>query len=381
MTIITIRKVDSKADFKAFFEFPWQIYQTDPNWTPPLLSMRHELLDKAKNPAWEYMEGDYFTAWRGDQLVGTIAAFVNHRHNEFHGEQVAWFGAFECFNDVEVAQQLFMAAETWAKTRGYTRLRGPQTFTTHEDVGLLVDGFAPPVLLMPYHAAYYADLILQAGFQPTVEIYSYYYDWVMAAERNLFERFEKLTARTISRTQAMIRPINRKNLRGDFAAFKEIYNKAWVDNWGFVPMTEKELDALIEGLSLIFDPDLACFVTVNEEIVGFLIVVPDFNQVLHHAYPRPGEPELITLIKALWHWKIRPKITGSRTPLMGVLKEYRNKGLDLMMYNHVMKNLKRKGYQWVDCGWILDSNQAMRGVMDGIGMKIHRTYRLYEKSL
>lgn len=101
---VSIRKVDNAADFKAFFEFPWTLYKGDPNWVPTLLSMRRELLDKQKNAAWDYMEGDYFAAWRGDKIVGTIAAFINHRHNEFHEEHIGWFGAFEVYDDAEAAR-------------------------------------------------------------------------------------------------------------------------------------------------------------------------------------------------------------------------------------------------------------------------------------
>jgi hypothetical protein len=116
---VQIRQVVTPTDFKAFVEFPWQIYQDDPNWTPPLLSMRYDILDKKKNPAWEYLEGEYFTAWRGEQLVGTIAAFINHRHNEFHNERVGWFGAFETINDPSVAAALLDTAVEWVRSKGY----------------------------------------------------------------------------------------------------------------------------------------------------------------------------------------------------------------------------------------------------------------------
>lgn len=378
---VVVRKVENAADSKAFFELPWKVYRNDPNWVPQLLSMRRELLDKHHNPAWEYMEGDYFIAQRGDQVVGTIAAFVNHRHDEFHNEKIGWFGAFDVFNDHEAAAQLLETAEHWVKARGINTVRGPQTFTTHEDVGLLIDGFERPVVLMPYHPPYYRALIEQQGYTEKLDTFSFYFDWDMLKAADLEPRFERITNRIQQRGTVNLRPIDRKNLRRDFELFKEIYNKAWVDNWGFVPMTEKELNALIEGLSMIFDPDLAVFAEINGQVVGFLIVVPDFNQVLHAAYPQPGTPEIFTLIKAGWHWKVRPVITATRVPLMGVLGEHRTKGIDMLMYYHVMKELRRKGFKSVDCGWILESNHDMIGIMRGFGMKQYRTYRLYEKIL
>lgn len=378
---LTICKVETPADFKALLDFPWTVYKDDPNWVPLLKSMRRDMLDKKRNPAWEYMEGDYFLAKRGDQVVGTIAAFINRRHNEFHGENVGWFGAFDVLNDSEAAATLLNTAVEWVKAKGCDAILGPQTLTTHEEVGLLVEGFTPPVLLMPYHPTYYRDFIEAADFTKSMDLHSFYYDWDMLREDKLEDRFERITERIFKRSNLKIRSINRKNLRADFELFKEIYNKAWAENWGFVPMTEKELDALIEGLGMIFDPDLACFAEVDGEVVGFLLVVPDFNQVLHKAYPRPNVPEVFTLLKALWHWKIRPSITMVRTPLMGVVAEHRSKGFDLAMHYHVMKILRQKGYQSVDCGWILETNHDMEGVMRGFGMKQYKTHRLYQKLL
>jgi GNAT superfamily N-acetyltransferase len=343
--------------------------------------MRRDTLDKKHNPAWEYLEGDYFTAWRGDQLVGTIGAFINHRHNEFHKTRVGWFGAFDVLDDAEAAAVLLNTAADWVKAKGYDTLMGPQTLTTHEDVGLLIDGFERPVLLMPYHARYYQGLIEANGFHKTRDMYSFYCDWDMVRENNLEPRFEKLIRHIRQRSKLTVRPINRKNLRKEFELFKELYNAAWVDNWGFVPMTEKELDTLIESLGMIFDPDLAAFAEVDGKAVGFVIVVPDFNQVLHKARPNPNIPEVLTLLQVVWYWKVQRIINGSRVPLMGVLPEFRSKGIDIAMYFEMMQTLKRKGYHHVDCGWILDTNQAMRGTLEGLGMRSYRTYRLYEKSL
>jgi hypothetical protein len=378
---LSIRRVETKGDFKSLLNFPWTVHKHNPHWVPPLLSMRRDTLARDRNPAWEYLEGDYYTAWRGDQMVGTIGAFVNHRHNEFHGERVGWFGAFDVLDDAEAAAALLSKASEWVLEKGYPIIRGPQTLTTHEDVGLLIEGFDQPVLLMPYHAPYYQGLIEQNGFTKATDMFSFYCDWDMVRENNLDERFQKLINRIRQRSRLSIRPINRKNLRKEFELFKALYNAAWVSNWGFVPMTEKELDTLIESLGLIFDPDLAGFADLDGTPVGFIIVVPDFNQVLRAAYPSPHHPEIFTLLKAVWHWKVRGIINGARVPLMGVLPEHRTKGFDLVMYYEMMQVLKRKGYHHVDCGWILETNQNMAGTLKGFGMRIYRTYRLYEKTL
>jgi GNAT superfamily N-acetyltransferase len=382
---LVVRRVETKQDFNAFFSFVWTLYRDDPNWIPTLKSMRRELLDKEKNPAWEYLEGDYYVAWRGDQPVGTIAAFVNHRHNDYHAEHIAWFGFFETENNPQTAQALLKTAIDWAKTRGYSALRGPQSFTTHEECGLLIDGFAPPVMLMPYNPPYYQALIEGVeGFVPVMDTYSYN---LSAKDDQLDERKQARVQKVLERVKrqhnATLRIGSRKTAVEDFQTFKRLYNEAWEKNWGFTPMTERELDALVDSLAIFYDPKLACFVEVNGEAVGFTLAIPDFNQVLARAYAKPSIPELFTLIKAVWHWKIRPKINRVRVPLMGITEPYRNKGLDILMYDYMYNVLVSPDtpYRYMDSGWVLAINQPLISIIEQIGMHQYRTYRFYEYGL
>jgi len=377
---VTVRKVENAADFRAFFEFPWTIYRNDPHWVPPLLSMRRDLLDKQKNPAWEYMEGEYFAAWRGEQIVGTITAFINHRHNEFHEEHVGWFGSFEVYDDQEAATALLSTAAEWVKSRGYDAIIGPQTFTTHEDVGVLVEGFVRPVLLMPYNYPYYAGLIEGAGFTKAMDVFSFHLSRQGAQEHATADRLERLTKAVMKRNKITVRLIDRKRLTEEFVLFKEIYNAAWDKNWGFVPMTPRELDGLVESLGQFFDPNYAFFAYVEDQPAGFVMAIPDFNQVLHKAYPRPGVPEALTLLQALWHWKIRPVIDTARIPLMGVKETFRNKGVDAVLYYYVlMALLNDPKIQHSDSGWILEVNENMVSIALSFGSTIYKKHRLYEQ--
>ncbi len=379
---VQIRKVETQADFKLFFEFPWTVYKDDPNWTPPLLSMRQEQLDKKKSAAWqEYLEGDYFLAERDGQIVGTIAAYVNRRHNEFHSENIAWFGAFETLDDEETAVALLNTAAEWAKAGGYSSIRGPQTFTTHEETGLLVDGFTRPILLMPYNKPYYEKLVLAAKYTPIMDTYSFHLSRQQVEENGLAERLERVTKAIMKRNHVTIRPIDRHALKQEFMLFKELYNAAWEKNWSFVPMTPKELDALVKSLGQFFDPDLAFFGYVDEQPAGFIMAIPDLNQVLLRAYARPGTPEIITLAKALYYWKINSVIDWARVPLMGVKEQYRSKGVDAVMYYYVLEAMLKGRYQHSDSGWILSINQTMVSIAKNFGSQIYKTYRYYEKAL
>lgn len=378
---VEIRKVETDAELKIIIEFPWTLYKGDPNWVPNLLSIRRDLFNKKKTPSWEYMDGEFFIARRDGRVVGTIGAVINHRHNEFHNERVGWFGAFEVYDDQEAATALLNAAWEWVKGQGYSTMRGPQTFTTHEETGLLVDGFTPPILLMPYNKPYYERLILGAGLQPILDTYSYTLSADKANATGLLDRLKRITDSIMKRNKITVRLINPKALKQDFILFKELYNQAWDKNWGFVPMTPRELDALVASLGQFFDSRLAFFGYVDGVPAGFILAIPDFNEVLYRAQPKPGEPEPLTLIKALYHWKIRPVMQWARVPLMGVKEEFRTKGVDAVLYYHVLDALLKAGYKYGDFGWILSTNKQMNSIASSFGSEIYKTYRYFERPL
>lgn len=379
-TPLTIRKVETPQDFRAFCEFPWQLYKTDPNWVPPLLSMRYGLLDKTKNPEWSYMEGDYFAAWRGDQIVGTIAAFINHRHNEANHEHVGWFGAFDVYDDAEAALALLHTATDWVQARGYDAIIGPQTFSAHGDCGVLVDGFIRPVLLMPYNYPYYQKLVECAGFQKKEDLYSFHLSRDQAAQMGLNERLQRITRSVMKRNHITIRPIDRHHLRDEFALFKELYNTAWHDTWGFFPIAPAELDAMVATLGRYFDPAFAFFAYVKGDPAGFVMGIPDFNQVLKKAAPRPGVPEFITLLRALWYWKVRPVIDWIRIALLGVKPVYRRMGVDVALYSNLLATCMNSGrIEHSDSGWMSETNYPMVGVARSLGLEVYKTHRLYQK--
>lgn len=378
---LEIRKVDSPADYKAFFEFPWALYKDDPNWVPPLKSMRSDVLDKKRGAAWEYMDGEYFTAWRDGQLVGTIGAVINHRHNEFHQERIGWFGAFEVRDDAEASRGLLDAACAWVRAQGYDTIRGPQTFSTHEETGLLVDGFTRPVLLYPYNYPYYEKHVLAAGFAPVMDTYGYFLTADHAKEIGTYDRLQKLVVALMKRNRITVRPVDRKNLKAEFALFKELYNAAWEKNWSFVPMTPRELDNMVNSLGQFFDARVAFFAYVDQEPVGFVLGIPDFNLVLHKSKSSPRTPEIITLLKALYYWKVAKVINWGRVPLLGVKEAYRNKGVDVSLYGTLIKAFIDNGYVNCDSGWILATNQAMNSILDNVGATRYKTFRYYEKAL
>ncbi len=382
---LVVRKVESDADFKVFFEFPWTIYKGDPNWVPPLLSIRKKLLDKKHNPSWEYLEGDYFVAWRGKRPVGTVTAFINHRHNETWDEKIGWFGLFETYDDHEAANALLQTAADWVKAAGpYTAVRGPAQFTCNDEWGVLIENFSRPVLLYPYNHPYYQRLIEESGlgYDKIMELYAWYSNpELIQSEGSLPQKLLRVVEKTKERYGITIRKPDPKRLKEELELLRSIYEVAWEKNWGNVPPTKREIDALFKDLKDYFDPELARFAYVKGEPAGFFLALPDMNEVLHRAYPQPGEPEILTLLKALWHWKIRPKIKGQRVLLMGVKPEFRRMGVDGAMNLSFAQERLHQKYWDTDAGWMLETNQPMNQLMVAFHAKLYKRYRLYQKAL
>ncbi len=383
---LEIRPVRTKADRKAFVELPWKIYRDDPNWVPPLLSMAYEIIDTEKHPFYEFSRLALFNAWRGDQLVGRIGAIDNPRHNETHSDKVGFFGFFEVENDPEAAQALFDTAGEWLRARGKDAIRGPANPSVNDEYGMLVDGFdSAPVILMPYNPSYYVNLIETSGFEKAMGLLAWYVPTTVyggAKGDKLPEKLVRVVRAVRRRYGYTIRPLNLRNFDDEVEKIKIVYRSAWEKNWGAIPMTDHEIEHLAAGLKQMADPDLVFIVEDREgQVAGISLSLPDLNQPLLRAYPRPGVPEPLTLLKLLWHWKVRKHVSGLRVLALGVLEPYRSRGIDALLMHETAQVGLRKGYTWGEMSWILETNDMMNRDIEMMGGKVYKTYRIYQKSL
>jgi GNAT superfamily N-acetyltransferase len=384
---LTVQQVETKADFETFFRFPWALYKDNPYWVPPLVSMQRHKLDKAKNPTWKHMQGEYYIARRGDQPVGTIAAFINDQHNNHWNERLGFFGAFELVDDQEVADALLNAAADYVKARGCTGLRGPATFTTNEECGLLIEGFDDlPVVAYSYNPAYYQKLVENAGgFEKVMDLYGYYLTLQGTVTSGAADKVMRVIAKNNERRGITVRPPQPGQLRQDITTLKNIFNSAWDKNWGFVPFTDEELDQLVNDLGSYLDRDLTLLAEVEGKPVAFLLTVPDLNQLLRRVYPRPGKPDPLSMAQIFWHWKIRPKITRVRIPFMGVEEGYRGIGVEAAMfaalYQRAIELAPKRGWQYADGGWVLETNDAMSRLCESFEGRVYKRFRFYERKL
>jgi len=365
-----IRAVESKRDRKEFIRLPWMIYKGDPNWVPPLISEAERILDPRKNPFWEHAEQKLFLAVKEGKVVGRVAGIIDRNHIAFHKEKVGFFGFFEAINDYEAAELLLSQVRQWLKAKGMKAMRGPLNPCQNEECGLLVQGFyAPPVMMMTYNPPYYPELFEKFGLRKVRDLYAYYAPVYPQPPQLLADAADFARKK---HPEATIRPLNLKRLDEEVKKVKAIYNSAWEKNWGFVPLTDKELTFLVERLKPLAVPDLALFVELHGKPVGFLLCIPDLNQALKHIN---GRLLPFAWAKLLYYSR---KITDMRLVIMGVIKEYRMSGLEALLYLVGNRNAYKLGYKGVEFSWILDINILTRRAAENYGGKIYKTYRLYE---
>lgn len=380
---LTVRPVETPADWKAFIRFPWQVYQNDPNWVPPLYFDRQEFYSRDKHPFFKIADIEFFMAWRGEQPVGTIAAIVNHRHNESHREKAAHFGIFEVLPQEDVANALLERACRWGKQRGMTKILGPASYSSNYSFGLLVDGFdSPPVVEMTYNPAYYMDYIESAGFTQAMDLWAWYFDILelfgLDGERmppKLLRVLEKIR----KRYNITIRELNIKDWDNEVAKFRGIYNKAWSKNWGFIPMTDEEMDYIAASLKLIVDPRITLFAEIDGEPIGASVPLPDINEIMHRV--RPGPSLISSYLAAIRLLLGRRKAKLMRAYAMGVVDKYRGRGVDALFYYETIKRAIRAGYVACEASWILANNDMMNRALEMLGGKVYKTYRIYQKPL
>lgn len=380
---LTIQPVKSTSDMKDFLRFPWQLYQNDPKWVPPLYFDRQALLDREKHPFFQFATAEYFLARRGDRLVGTIAAFVNRRHNEFHDENAAHFGFFEVMQDDEAASGLLQAACDWGKQQGKNNLLGPANFSTNHTYGLLVDGFdRPPVIEMTYNPAYYVDYIESAGFEKAMNLWAWYFsipDIFGPNGEKIPPKLARVVEKIKTRYNIKIREINMKDWDNEILRFSEVYQSAWSKNWGFVPLTNDELKHLAESLKIVVDPRITLFAEIDGKMVGASVPLPDINEILVQV--RPGPSSLSAYMAAIPLLMRRRKVKMLRIFAMGVIEEYRAKGIDALFYYETVKRALRAGYLEGEASWILETNDMMNRSIKMLGGEIYKTYRIYQKTL
>ncbi len=368
---LRIVPVQSPKQLKQFIMLPFRLYKDDPYWVPPLIMDQKNFFNPKKNPYYQHSQVQLFLALDENKPVGRISAHTNTQHNKEHNDKVGFFGFFESENDSRIPAMLLEAAENWLREHGCDTARGPMNFSVNDECGLLVDGFeSQPYVMMPHNPPWYQQLITACGYEKAMDLYAWHlHDEVMN------ERLEKFADRALKRGGFTVRKINKKHLKRDIEIVFTLYTKAWEYNWGFVPMTRAEFDHTVQQLLPIVDTDLVFIAEIDGNPVGFSVALPDYNLVLKKMN---GRLFPFGFIKALYY---KNKINRARIITLGIIKEYQRRGIDSVMHYMTYKNGQAKNFYDGELSWILEINTVMNQAAAKLGATIHKTYRLYDKSL
>jgi len=356
-----------------FLEVSYRIYRDDPHWVAPLLMDLKKVFTDA-NPLFEHADMALWVARRDGQDVGRIAGILDHNHNRTQKDDTAFFGFFECINDAAVSRRLFDTVRAWARDRGARRVLGPMNPTSNDECGLLVEGFdAPPVFMMTYNPRYYLDLVAAEGFRKAKDLLAFYIDVAKCP----LDRLGRIAEKTRKRhPELTFTPVRKATLTRDLVKIKEVYNAAWQDNWGFVPMTDAEIDFMASRLKPLLLEGLIWVAETATEPVGFMLALPDYNIPLQPLRGRLLTPKLLGFLPYLLGWKYPPRC---RVITLGVKEKYRNRGLEAVMLTEGFKVGIKAGFKEAEASWILEDNTMMCRLMEVFGGKVYRTYRLYER--
>lgn len=374
---LVIVPVDTPADMEAFIKLPYRLHAGDPNWVPPLFLERREILDPKKNPYLKRATVAMWLAKRGDRVVGRISAQRDPLVAEVRGPEEGHFGLIAGEDDAEVFAALTQTAEAWLRDKGATVVYGPFNLNINEETGLLVEGRdTAPMMMMGHDHGYVATHLDALGYSKARDLNAY----VWQVGKDLPATLKAFEKRAPGKGM-VVRRINMKDYRAEVQRLVGIFNDAWSENWGFIPMDDAEVDHMASQLKPLIVPDLVWFVEMDGEPAAFLVCLPNINEAIADL---GGKLLPFGWAKLLWRLKVKG-LKSARVPLLGVRKAYNQSMVGPFMVGSIMSNMfreiEKRGIERVEMSWVLEDNAAMTGLAEQMGGEHYKTYRVYQKSL
>jgi GNAT superfamily N-acetyltransferase len=347
------------------------LYRGDPNWIPPLRQTQKEMVGYAKSPFYEDAEVQTFLAYRKGEVVGRIAAILNHAHNRFQKELRGFFGFFESIDDQSVAHALLDAARAWLADRNIQDVRGPMNPCQNHECGLLVEGFhIPPTFMMTYNPPYYARLLETYGFGKAQDLLAYYGHIDMLPK--LDKKLGFIAQESQERFNIKLRPLDKKRFRQDVELFLELYNHSMVLTWGFVPMSEAEIKHTAAAMKWLIIPELTVIAEVDGKPIGAVFGLPDYNPRIKAIDGRLFPFGIFKLLSR------KQDFRRARVLAANVLPEYQHWGVGLVLLRELVPKVLGSGLQEVEFSWVMESNKLSRGSLEKGGALLEKRYRLYD---
>ncbi len=375
--MLTVTQVDlqDKRQVHRFIEFPYTLYAGCPQWVPPLRRDVRVVLDPQRHPFYEHSEADFFLAERGGEVVGRIAALENRPFNRYHQTQKASFYLFECVDDLEVARALFERVIDWARKRHLNELVGPKGFGVLDGYGLLVEGFEhrQMMTMMNYNYPYYPRLLEGMGFQKEVDFVSCYLN---VATFRMPERIHRIAQRVLQRGSLKVKRFeSARELRRWTERIRKAYNRAFVNNWEYYPISQREAEFLMENAIALTDPRLIKLIVHGDELVGFLFGFPDVSAALQRARGRLTPWALVDLLREMrrTEWVA---LNGA-----GLIPDFHGVGGNALLYSEMEKTVRERNFKHADLTQVAETAVQMRHDLENVGGQMYKNHRVYRLSL
>lgn len=381
LAMVEIKKVTTKKELKQFVQFRYDLYRDNDYAVPFLYFDELATLNREKNPSFDYCEADYFMAFQDGKMVGRVAAIINRRANERWDSRQVRFGWFDFVDDPEVSSALLKTVEDWGRERGMTEMIGPMGFIDTDREGMLVEGYDELAsMYINYNYPYYPQHIERMeGFEKSN-------DWVevkVKVPEVVPEKFSKVTEMVRRRYNLKVHKFTRHELMEEGKA-REIFhllNTTYQNLYGFCQLTEKQIDKLVGDYIKIADLNLVTGIVDgnnDDKLVGFGITFPSFSQALQKT--RDGR-----LFPFGW-WHLVKILKWHKTPivdllLIGVLPEYRAKGANGLIFDDLIRQFQRYGFEWADTGPMMETNDGVLSQWQYLESRIHRRHRCYKKKI
>jgi hypothetical protein len=376
ITVEIVRVTDS-ATLRRFIHVPFVVHENDSAWVPPLLMERKQAFSPQDNEFLRRAEVRFWLARRDGRDVGRISAQIDPLAQRGGEGPVGHFGCLSAIDDQNVFATLLGTAEDFLKSRGVTRVSGPFTLSINEETGLLVEGFDTAPMLLMGHDPVYAGARLEAlGYRKEKDVYAYLLDMEAPLSRSAHGMLERPLPGSVT-----MRRLNLKDYANEIRRIVDIYNDAWSGNWGFVPLTEPETDEMAKRMRILIDERLVWFAEVDGQAVAFIVVLPNVNEAVRDL---DGRLLPFGWAKLLWRLKLRG-VKSARVPLMGVRRSLAGtiigSAIPLQLIGAVMPATAAFGFRWIELSWILEDNLPMRRILERLGARAYKTYRIYGKAL
>ncbi len=371
MEEVIIKEVTSARQLHDFIYLPEKVHRNEPTWLPPLYMDERLLFNKKKNKSYKYADAILLLAYRGKKPVGRIMAIVNNRYNEIHKENHGRFCFMECYDDKEVFHALIASAEDWARNKGMTRLVGPLGFSDKDPQGFQIEGFEYPMIMTSANnSPYMVSLLESEGYEKKVDLVNY----LGKMPEDLPEVYKKVLSRVEKTEGYKIREFETKReLKKVIIPALELMNETFREIYGFVPLTDKEKVEFVNRYLLILDPKFIKVVEVNGQLIGFAVGIPD---------PSPGILACRGRLLPFGFFKVLNEMKRTRKLMMmlgGVKKEYRGKGIDVLMGVKILESAIKQKMEHIDSHLVLEDNKKMRAEYERVGSKVVKKFRIYQK--